>query len=444
MSNYQLLGLSILTLYILYKVLWVKNFHNFIFWALAYQWTNVNAKIFYAPYIGLDFVSLHTYTDHILEAWAYSNVDLIAVAVGFKLISGKKVRFSDSDILFKIDLSKFTNYYITFSILTLTILNPWIYPQSLQQILLQFTYIKYALFFIGFSNILKHNDYKNALNYYFIFEFILSFSGYFSNFKDYLMIAFIVYVYVNNKHFKVKQYIIGLVIVLIGFNMGVIWSEIKIDYREFLTKGALTQASSRSSNESLTYLYNRLKIFNDVQYQDGLERFIDRLEYIDYFSACLGYVPSHKPHQNGKIITNAILYGFQPRFLFKDKEVLDDSKYTKEYTGASISGSEEATSICLGYTADGYIDFGKYFFFISPMILGLIIGFIYRRLIDKANNQLWGLAITVPLFFLTNGFGNALYKLIPPVMYFGIVSYVFLHFGLKYFKINQSAKKMSQ
>ena len=441
MSNTQLIGLSLLTIYILYKILWVKNFHNFLFWGLAYQWTNVNAKVVYATFVGGDFVYLHNYPDHIIEAWAYSNIDLIAVAIGFKIIAGKWTKFSSADELFKIDLNRFTNYYIYFSILTFTVLNPFIYSQSLQQILLQFTYLKYALFFIGFANILTHKDYKNKLIYYFIFEFILSFSGYFSNFKDYIMIAFIVYLYVNSRNFGFKQYFIGFLALFIGFSLGVIWSEIKIEYRSFLTNGEVVQGSRKGTGESLSYLYQRMNRFNTAQFEDGIIQLVDRLEYIDFFSACIGYVPSHKPHQNGKIFSDAIVFGFQPRFLFKDKGVLDDSKYTIEYTGASISGSEQATSISLGYTADGYIDFGKNLFYVTPLLYGMIIGFIYKKLIQKSNNQIWGLAITIPVYFMINNFGNIFYKVIPPILYFGIVAYLFLNYGLKYFKIEQPLTK---
>ncbi len=438
MDNYQLLGISLLTLFIIYKILWVKTFHNFIFWALVYQWTNVNIKVIYSIIIDQNFISLHIYTDYIIRAWLYSNIDLIAVALGFRILAGSKLKFSSINELFNIDLHKFSNYYIIFSVLTLTVLNPSVYPQSLQQILYQFTYLKYALFFIGFANILKRKDFKNRLNYYFIFEFLLSFSGYFSTFKDYLMIVFIVYFYVNGQKLTLKQYGIGLVALFIGLNFGIIWSEIKIDYRTFLTKGEVTQTTQRTTGESLEYLYNRLNEINTFQYNDGLLKFIDRLEYIDFFSACIGYVPQNKPHQEGKIFSEALLYGFQPRFLFPNKEILDDSKYTREYTGASISGSEEATSISLGYCADGYIDFGENLFFITPLLFGLFIGGVYKLLVVKANNQIWGLAITLPLFYMINNFGNIFNKMLPPVMYFTVVAYLFLHYGLKYFKLDDS------
>ena len=435
------MGLGFLTLIILYKILWIKNFHNFIFWALAYQWTNVNVKTIYAPLIGSDFLSLHKFPDHIIQAWAYSNIDLIVVAIGFRLMAGKSILFSSSDVLFKIDLKKFSNYYIIFSILTLTILNPYIYSASIQQILYQFTYLKYALFFIGFSNILKHNDYKNRLNYYFIFEFLLSFSGYFSSFKDYLMIVFIVYIYVNSNKFGLKQYLFGTIAIFIGFNLGVIWCEIKIEYRTFLTKGEVIQANKRDINESLTFLYERINSIDANQYQDGIDQFIDRLEYIDYFSACIGYVPQNKPHQNGKTFSDALLYGFQPRFLFPDKEILDDSKYTSEYTGLILAGKDEATSISLGYCPDGYIDFGENLFFITPLLFGMLIGGVYKILVKKANNQLWGLAITLPLFYMINNFGNIFNKMLPPVMYYSVVAYLFLQYGLKYLKLDINNKE---
>lgn len=439
MNNYFLLSIAIFSLFLIYKILWIKNFHNVFFFGLCYQWLAVNVKVFYALILNLNFENLHQYSENIIQAWAYSNICILVLALGIR-ISIRKKKYDSPQRIFNVNLKSFSNYYIGLSILTLTILNPKIYPSSIQQILFQIIYLKYVLFFIGFVNILQKRDFKNRLMYYFVFEFILSFSGYFSSFKDFFFLLFLAYLYSNSKKISGASVFVIAFLVIIAINFGIVWSAVKEDYRFFQTKGEKTQNVSRSTGESLAYLSDKFSSFNSAQYQDGLEKLIDRIEYIDYFSASIGYIPSHKDHENGNLLLDAFLFGFQPRFLFPDKKILDDSKFTTEYTGIQVAGFDEGTSICLGYAANSYIDFGD-FFFMSPLVWGIFIGYLYNKLYKTVKSDLWGLSITFPLFFMVINFENEFYKLIPPLIYYFIVAYLFLKYGAKYLIINSIENK---
>ena len=61
---------------------------------------------------------------------------------------------------------------------------------------------------------------------------------------------------------------------------------------------------------------------------------------------------------------------------FPNKEVLDDSRMTNYYTAKRYDDLSRGTSIGLGYMAEFYIDFGKYFMFIPVFFLGCLYGFI--------------------------------------------------------------------
>jgi len=436
LNNYSFLAISVLTYILLYKILWLKNFHNVFFWALSFQWLAVNVKVIYSVIINEDFVYLHEFTDNIIRAWLYGNITIICVALGIRL-SIKKKKFVEFDTLFgsNLNLTKFADYYIYFSILTLTVLNPKLYPAALIQIVTQLIYIKYVLFFIGFCNIVKKKQYNSRLFYYLLFEFILSFTGFFSNFKDIFVIIFISLSYVYSKKINVRIILLGSLLVLVFFSVGVIWQVVKGDYRQFLNKGEKTQEVSRGAVESLNYLYDHVAEINDTKFLLGIDALVSRIEYIDYFSACLDYVPLHKSHENGKILLEAFKFGFMPRILFPDKEILDDSKFTAKYTGVQVAGVEQGTSICLGYAANSYIDFGNYFFF-SPLILGFLIGLIYNQLIKNSKSLIMGLAITFPLYFSFFAFGYEFYKIIPPLLYYFFIAMLYLKYGNKVIKLN--------
>jgi hypothetical protein len=181
--------------------------------------------------------------------------------------------------------------------------------------------------------------------------------------------------------------------------------------------------------ESLKYLTNRIKTLDVDQLLLGSKILVDRISYIDFYSATIAYVPeSPRDEEIGNKLINAFQFALQPRFLFPNKAITDDSQDLNKYTGLKVSGKESATSIGLTYMADGYIDFGSNFFFITPLIVGLFIGFFYKLLYNLADSSEWSLAITFPFYFLCKSFESPITKVLPPILYFSFVAFIFLRF----------------
>ena len=53
------------------------------------------------------------------------------------------------------------------------------------------------------------------------------------------------------------------------------------------------------------------------------------------------------------------------------------------YTGSRVAGTEEGTSIGIGYMAESYIDFGPIYMFVPILLLGVFYGLIYRYFIAR-------------------------------------------------------------
>jgi hypothetical protein len=79
----------------------------------------------------------------------------------------------------------------------------------------------------------------------------------------------------------------------------------------------------------------------------------------------------------------AVTRAFTPRILFPDKRAINDSDLTRQYTGLDVGGTDQGTSISLGYMAESYIDFGPVLMFAPIAALGLGLGRFYRWLLHR-------------------------------------------------------------
>ena len=104
---------------------------------------------------------------------------------------------------------------------------------------------------------------------------------------------------------------------------------------------------------------------------------------------------------------------FTPRLFFPDKARIDDSERTNYYTGSRVAGTEEGTSIGIGYMAESYIDFGPTYMFIPIMLLGVFYGLIYRYFIARKDFRIIGFALgTALLLTVHQDFGASNAKIV--------------------------------
>jgi hypothetical protein len=112
----------------------------------------------------------------------------------------------------------------------------------------------------------------------------------------------------------------------------------------------------------------------------------------------LNQVPVFLPHENGRLLQNAIEHIIKPRILFPDKKPIYDSELTSKYTGRKFTGAEEGASFSLGTVAESYVDFGPVYMFIPIFVFGLWIGWMYKFFIVNGYNIIWGLCYSAPIF----------------------------------------------
>jgi hypothetical protein len=236
-----------------------------------------------------------------------------------------------------------------------------------------------------------------------IFEILLSFSGFWASFKDYILVAIGAFFTLNRK-ISARAFIATLMTVMVTFFIFVVWSASKGKYRAFLTGG------ERSQNVVQTNQLNNIVVLWDIvsndfssenfsaSFERGRDALVYRISYVEYFALALKQVPTFLPHENGQILQDAIEHVIKPRILFPDKKAIYDSDLTSKYTGISFAGKDEGVSFSLGAVAESFIDFGPVNMFLPIFFFGLLFGLMYKTLLLKGYNIVWGICYSAPLF----------------------------------------------
>ncbi|MEM9938479.1 MAG: hypothetical protein AAF768_06495 [Pseudomonadota bacterium] len=224
-----------------------------------------------------------------------------------------------------------------------------------------------------------------------VFETLSGMMGFFSSFKESLLAIAIAIVSARPK-LNVSAVVAGSAIAALLMSTMVFWSAIKGDYRVFITQGMSQQHAYRRAdvtiNDRLNYLADKVSNFDQEQYADGFARLSKRQSYIDFLAQTMQHMPEAEPHTGGAQTGEAIRHILMPRVLFPNKPaVAHDTEVTMKYTGLAFT-SANITSISIGYLGEFYADFGYGGALACMLIFGMIIGRMYRFIMNYQNGSL--------------------------------------------------------
>ena len=401
-----LMLVSGLVLMLTFNLMWRENEPKHLLVNLALNWMVVAILLPYGCLFQKPLSELSIYkSDTIVHATWLAVFSQIFYLVGIylpiqKLVVTRMDRLQL--ILSRYDGKKLFTTYVVYSFFT-AILTPFLLGIAGGQMLMGFVYFKWVFltFLIVHTSIIPSNT-KYVLLFV-GFEILLSFSGFWSAFKDYILVAVGAFFTLNRK-ISVKAFFATLLTVIVTFFFLVVWSTSKGKYRAYLTGG------QRSQNIVQTDQLNNISVLWDIVSEDfssenfsesfdkGRDALIYRISYVEYFALALKQVPTFIPHENGQMLQDAIEHVLKPRILFPDKKVIYDSDITSKYTGITFAGRDEGTSFSLGAVAEAYIDFGAVYMFIPIFFFGILFGWMYRTLMLKGYNIVWGICYSAPLF----------------------------------------------
>ncbi len=305
-------------------------------------------------------------------------------------------------VLSRYDGKKLFTTYIIYSFFS-AIINPVLLSVSGGQMLMGFVYFKWVFltFLIIHTSVIPSNT-KYVLLFV-ILEIILSFSGFWASFKDYILVAIGAFFTLNRK-ISAKALLATFITASITFFIFVVWSASKGKYRMYLTGGERSQTVVETDQiKNISMLWNIVsEDFSAENFAESFERGRDalvyRISYVEYFALALKQVPTFLPHENGQLLQDALGHVLKPRILFPDKKLIYDSDLTSKYTGITFAGRDQGVSFSLGYVPEAYIDFGPIYMYIPIFFFGLLFGWMYKSLLLKGYNIVWGICYSAPLF----------------------------------------------
>lgn len=305
-------------------------------------------------------------------------------------------------LLSKYDGIKIFSAYIIYSFIS-AFLTPIFLRVSGGQMLMGLVYFKWVFltFLIIHTSVIPSNT-KYVLLFV-ILEIILSFSGFWASFKDYILVAIGAFFTLNRK-ISAKALLATFITASITFFIFVVWSASKGKYRMYLTGGERSQTvveTDQLKNISmlLDIVSQDFKAENFAEsFERGRDALVYRISYVEYFALALKQVPTFLPHENGQLLQDALGHVLKPRILFPDKKLIYDSDLTSKYTGITFAGRDQGVSFSLGYVPEAYIDFGPVYMFVPIFFFGLLFGWMYKTLMLKGYNIVWGICYSAPLF----------------------------------------------
>lgn len=394
---------------VIVRSLWKPYTPAVLLFFVMFHWVQVFSSLLYADVSGLSFDTLYRSKD---TEFLFSMTLLQLIVMTMLLqqfLSRTKTGAVNLEVLKKA-AEKINTRNVIIGYFAMLVIMPALISfarnsSSLLQLVSSFSIIKQV--FVGlliFTLLLKKTENRLLIIAMLIFDFILSFASFFSDFKVILIMSIIIYYTVHPYLKKVTAYrmvpVVALLVIFFSF-----WSYLKGSYRSFLNQGSKEQVVAVSNTEALKYLFAQIGDLNTTALTEGLTLFIQRAQYMERYAEVYARVPEKIPHRDGADLAESIEFLLVPRFINEDKGVKDASQRTSYYTGKNFSKASQGTSISMGYFCDLYIDYGLYLMVIPLLLITALIGALYQKILNiKRYNILFIYSLLVGTFLTLGTF----------------------------------------
>jgi hypothetical protein len=421
-----------LGLYLAYQLFWRRYEPKIIFFGVFLSWLSITVKIFYAGFAGIKYETLSS-SINIVETTYISLIGFCIFCLGLWFaVRDLKLTNEKMNDLFnnRVNFRRILIVYAVVAALNTTLKSFVFYFPGLSQLFSGLLQMK-----LGFLFLIIFYAFKTRTNLLLVLiiilaEVVLSLFSFFSSFKDILITAIVIILLFPNR-LNIKETSIAILLGGVFLYSIFIWQSVKGDYRKFLNAGERSQAVVVSQEDALKKLQNLSEKSGSANKKSVLYETIDRISYIEFFSQSTENVPQKIPYENGRLWKENVLHIFQPRILFPNKAVIDDSKMVNKYATKKVATAKMGASFSLGYMAESYIDFGPYFMFIPIFLVGWLLGFIYKTIMEQSINYLWGFTMVSSLWININCNGTPGTKILGWIIMYYIAFLFFRYLLMK-------------
>jgi hypothetical protein len=376
------------------QLLWRSGEPPVLVFACAMQWLQASAIIFYTNAYAVSLEEAGGGPEFETATWL-SLLAVLALALGMRLalVHCRRSQYAAmrAEALRLNVANAFIAYLVCFVVSTVAGRIAFAFP-GFAQLIYALTTLKWmAVFVLAFACMEQRRGYVFIAAVVAV-EIAVGVFGFFAGFKSVFFVLLVVAL-TSPLALRGKRLAFSAAVVAAVFVLGVVWSSIKGQYRDFLNQGSGQQEVVVTMDESAAKLTDLIGSFSWENFTDGLETLILRIGYVKFFALTLANVPDAVPYEHGALWLGALKHVATPRLFFPQKEAISDSDRTMLYTGVRVATAEQGTSIGIGYVAESYVDFGPRWMFAPIFLLGLFYGLIYRVFVVRARFKLLCTAI---------------------------------------------------
>lgn len=423
-------GVAIGVLILIWKLLPQDEGPPVLALAMTAQWVQVSVGVFY---VGLSGRSLEATRDSdwvpmVLIGLGAITAIAVGLWVGIRYLSSK-VAYPDVAPLEVISFKNLTIVYFAAIVVTGAIQEAaFRYPQ-LTQAILALAFARLGIMALMFRRLTQPTLRYVPLFAMLAFEVGLGFTGFFSDFREPLLLAGLALLEGFDRKKREHWVTAGVLGAVLGVAV-LMWLSVRGEYRQDFDDQAFADSRSARIDRMQALSTDWLNQGQKEGFGDDIDFTIDRVWAIYYPALAVELVPKQIPHTNGRLMGNTLYHLVTPRILFPDKPPLpNDSDFVREFAGADVAGADEGTTIAFGYAAESYVDFGVPLMFVPMLIFGFGLGCAYVAVTRKIAHRELAIALATCIFWLNlNMFERAWSKMIgmalTTMIYLGLVSYV--------------------
>lgn len=355
-----------------------------VVYALLYMWLQIAARLV-LTYIDDETLSGGLYGTDVCRATWYAMASLLVLATVFRIHLGRLASLTSHRLdehrqwpplaLFQL--------YLAVSGLAFVLAPVSRFIPGLHQPIEAFGALKYGAIFALFATVLSTGRGGKLLLLVVIAEVAIGFTGLFSGFKTVLIVLLLTALSVRiTLRFSTVVLVSAAVSVLLG--LGLFWTAVKAEYRDFATGYASTQSVTAGLGERAGLLIGKALHPGEIEWGLAVDQLVRRIAYIDFFGAVIGVVENAPEEELLPRWSDTLGHIFKPRLLFPDKAVLDDTEVFLRYVRDEVGDdTRPGTSISIGFLAENFIDFGFPLMLLPVGVIGLVLSCAIRYFMTR-------------------------------------------------------------
>jgi hypothetical protein len=376
-SNPELTAMAAAVAALIYVLLWRRGEPPILLFVAGFQWLQATAAVFHADVLGVDVATMSR-AHQLSFAVELSLLWVAATAMGMWLACqlGTALPPEISPYATARATRALMGLYMSLSVVVVVI---GLIPISgVRSIFYSASGVRWAVLY-SLCVVAMHRGVGRAQAAALVaFEVATGFLSFFASFKEPLYVLMFA-IAANPRKMRPGTALFGALVLAGTIWLGVLWSAVKMDYRDAINEDSGAQIVTVSIEEQVSTFLTLVGNFDQDAFSVGLEKLAERIAYVEYFAYVLDYVPAVRDYEYGTLWSEAVMHVLTPRILFPDKPDLElDTLVTERYTGLRLVNDARSTSISIGAHGESYIDFGLPGMFGAAALLGLMLGGAYQ------------------------------------------------------------------